>query len=242
MPFRSNKVIMFLILSTAVFTIASFAIMLVLSNRPDPEETTNTESSVAEATPMPLILEKLVGGTSVKLQIVPEEIVQLVSESSIVVAPSPVEAFESLPSGEVATTQGEIPTPTSEVFVPPTPTPIPIVVPTLPPATAVNPIITVPYVVQAGDTLSSIARNHSSTVSLMAAYGIDSGDMNAGTTINLPIANPAYCPGQRTYIIKEGDTVYTIAIRLNVSKETLRQINNLNENYDIQFNQVLCFP
>lgn len=241
MPFRSNKVIMFLILSTAVFAIASFAIMLVLSNRPKPEENSGSTGVVAEATTMPLVLERLVGGTTVKLQVVQEELVLLVSESAGVVAPPVVEPLDPTLGGEVPAVQVQVPTPTLEV-VAPLPTEVPVIVPTLPPATAVNPIITIPYVVQVGDTLASIAYNQGSTVSLMASYGIDSEDMNAGTTINLPIANPAYCPGRRTYIVKEGDTVYSIGVRMNVTKETIRQVNNLNEAYAIQFNQVLCIP
>lgn len=241
MPFRSNKVIMFLILSTAVFAIASFAIMLVLSNRPKPEENSGTEGVTAEATAMPVILEKLVGGTTVKLQVVPEEMMLLVSESTGGAVPPVVEPLAPTSGEEVPAVQAQAPTPTLEVIAP-LPTEVPVVVPTLPPPTAVNPIITVAYVVQGGDTLASIAYNQGSTVSLMASYGIDSEDMNAGTTINLPIANPAYCPGRRTYIVKEGDTVYSIGVRMNVTKETIRQVNNLNESYAIQFNQVLCIP
>lgn len=111
--------------------------------------------------------------------------------------------------------------------------------------TSVQPIITVDYTVQANDTLYSVARGNAATVSLMAAYGIDSADIFPGTILKVPRANPAYCPskGYRlAYIVREGDTAFSVARVNNVTLATLQQANSLDANYTIYTNQILCLP
>ncbi len=131
---------------------------------------------------------------------------------------------------------------------------VPTVIPTVGPqaalptavaVTSVQPIITVDYTVQADDTLYSVARGNAATVSLMAAYGIDSADIIPGAILKVPRANPAYCPskGYRlAYIVREGDTAFSVARVNNVTLATLQQANGLDANYTIYANQVLCLP
>lgn len=48
-------------------------------------------------------------------------------------------------------------------------------------------------------------------------------------------------PSANTYVVKSGDTLYSIAKKFNVSVETLKEINNLNSNL-IKINQELVIP
>ena len=77
----------------------------------------------------------------------------------------------------------------------------------------------------------------------MAENGIDHRDMVAGTVLQLPIVNPAYCSGYRDYhLVVEGDNVFRIAERYATSKETIQQANGLPADYMIKTNDVLCIP
>ena len=107
-------------------------------------------------------------------------------------------------------------TPIPVTPVPPTPVPPTPVPPTPVPPTAVprpNQVIFVNYQVAQGDTLYSISSKHNTTIALMARYGIDATDIVPGTVISLPVANPAYCPGNFPYVVEDGDTLSTIAIK-----------------------------
>jgi LysM repeat protein len=108
-------------------------------------------------------------------------------------------------------------------------------------------VIYVPYTVQQGDTLFGIAQYHidrgqPTSVALMAKHGIGSGKLVAGKTLNIPVANPAYCPGLHTYVVLEGDNAFRIAMKYNVNVEWLRQNNNLDSNYTVYVTDILCVP
>jgi LysM repeat protein len=134
------------------------------------------------------------------------------------------------------TEQGEV---VQQEPPPPTETPAP----TATAVPAAEPVIFEPYTVQPNDTLFSIdSRREDTTIPLMARFGIDAADLVPGEIIDLPIANPAFCPGQRTYVVKEGDTAFRIAQNAGIAVETLRDINNFDENYTIQIAQVICLP
>lgn len=105
-----------------------------------------------------------------------------------------------------------------------------------------EPIIFVSYRVQTGDTLFSIARVHNTTIELMAVYGIGGDDMVAGTDLTLPIANPAYCPGMQAYVVRENDTVFSIAQALGSTPESIIGANSLGPGAIIYTTNVLCIP
>ena len=105
-----------------------------------------------------------------------------------------------------------------------------------------DPITTIQYIVQPGDTLYSLAQTQNSSIELMAINGIDSGDIVPGSTLALPIANPAYCPGMRTYIVRENDTVFSLARTFGTTTDDIIRINNLDVNATIYTTGVLCFP
>lgn len=106
----------------------------------------------------------------------------------------------------------------------------------------VDPIIYQSYTVQNNDTLYNITRQLNTSVTLMAVKGIDQDDLVVGTAIQVPVGNPAYCPGMRPYAIGEGDTIFSIATRRNTTVETLRSINNLDANYTIYSGTIMCVP
>ena len=76
----------------------------------------------------------------------------------------------------------------------------------------------------------------------MAEYGIDARDLVTGTTIQLPVANPAYCINSSPYIVRPNDNVFRLARRFNTDRETLARINNLGADYRIDIANVLCIP
>jgi LysM repeat protein len=111
-----------------------------------------------------------------------------------------------------------------------------------PPALAPDPVIYANFTVQRGDTLYSIARYHDTTIELMALHGISGDDMFAGNVLNLPVANPAYCPGMQAYVVRENDTLYSIARATGTTPEDLAAANNIGMGTIIYTTNVLCTP
>lgn len=120
-----------------------------------------------------------------------------------------------------------------------------------PTITAVSPrleiekIIFTSYTVQNGDTLYSVAAHFdwASTISLMAKYNIAADNIVPENILSpFPIANPAYCPGHRPYVVEESETASTIARTVGTTIETLKEINNLDDQYTVYVTDVLCVP
>lgn len=105
-----------------------------------------------------------------------------------------------------------------------------------------DPVIIRAYTVQPGDTLYTVAESQISGVALMAVYGIAADDLTPGNVIQLPVANPAYCPGYRPYVVRESDTVYNISHRFGTTPDVIRDLNRLGADYRIDLAQVLCIP
>lgn len=125
--------------------------------------------------------------------------------------------------------------------VPPTSTPV--LQTFTQPATSTDPIIFIGYTVQGSDTLYSISSSRMDTsIALMARFNISAEDIVAGNVIQLPIGNPAYCPGSRPYAVGEGDTAYSIARRFGTNHDTLKAMNNLDANYTIRIAEIICVP
>ena len=99
------------------------------------------------------------------------------------------------------------------------------------------------YIVQQGDTLASIAEKNNTSAAVLELYGITSEELIPGNELPLlPVANPAYCPGTRSYIVRSGDSAYSIALNFNTTAEAIQQLNNLDSDYTIYTGQVLCIP
>ena len=85
------------------------------------------------------------------------------------------------------------------------------------------------YIVKSGDTLYSIANKYNTTVSnLMNINNLKTNLLSIGQELKLkttPIQNT-----ETTYIVKSGDTLYSIAKRFNTSVNDIKNKNNLTTN------------
>ncbi|MBK6326791.1 MAG: LysM peptidoglycan-binding domain-containing protein [Chloroflexi bacterium] len=128
-----------------------------------------------------------------------------------------------------------LPTPTDTPLPPPTATP-------LPPTAVANQVIFVSHTVGGADTLFSLSNQYNTTIPLMARFGISSADLIPGNVIAIAVANPAFCPGRRPYVVGEGESAFGISQAAGITLEEFRQINNLDANYTIHFTDVVCLP
>lgn len=235
----NSRVATILILVTAIIAIAGFLLVsfLLQPDGPDPAAPQLREGWLTE--------ERLVNDVPVVVQYDPARVVFLPQVAEQPPAEQPTEPPVPTPTTESAPPVSEQPAPT-------TPQDGGAVVTPAPPVgqgqgSGAQKVIFVPYVVQQGDTLFSIAQYHNNrgqptSVALMARHGIGSDHLVVGKTLNIPVANPAYCPGRHTYVVLEGDNAFRIAMKYNVNVEWLRQNNNLDSNYTVYVTDILCVP
>ncbi|MGD2048348.1 MAG: LysM peptidoglycan-binding domain-containing protein [Chloroflexota bacterium] len=222
---RQNMRMVFVLMVSAVFcAIATFVALALIIERSD------TPPQSAE---VPIMIT--VAGTPVALYPDSNKTVLLVSEAATPVAPEsgdPAQATADAAATEMfGVTATAIIAPTVPPSpIPPTPTPVP------------PQVIFTPYVVQSGDSLYRITQIQNTSIDLMALYGIASVDLIAGNTLNLPIANPAYCPGMIPHIVRDQQTVFSIARIYGSTSHAIAAANNLDANYTIKTTQVLCIP
>lgn len=94
------------------------------------------------------------------------------------------------------------------------------------------------YIVQKGDTLYSIAAANNTTVDeLKRANNLTSNILSTGQLLKIP---SALLP-ESTYIVKKGDSLYSIANKYNTTIDELKRINNLTSNI-LSIGQVLKLP
>ena len=94
------------------------------------------------------------------------------------------------------------------------------------------------YIVQKGDTLYSIAAANNTTVDeLKKANNLTSNILSTGQLLKIP---SALLP-ESTYIVKKGDSLYSIANKYNTTVDELKRINNLTSNI-LSIGQVLKLP
>lgn len=183
-----------------------------------------------------------VGGQPITLRRDAAQTLVLVNNALPVPPPPQPEQVDPQPAPTDPTAVPTTPPETAEQQQP-APAPTQTAVPQPQPApAAVEKIIFIDYQVQQSDTLYSIAQRIDTSIALMADKGISHDSLVPGTIIRLPIGNPAYCPGRRPYAIGEGDTVFSIGRRFNISKEDLQTINNLDANFSIRIADILCVP
>ena len=110
------------------------------------------------------------------------------------------------------------------------------------------------YVVKKGDTIYSIARNNNINVdTLIRDNSLNNNNLTVGQTlkIRLPIEEEVEeCFGKDyieevvnnpIYVVKKGDSLYSIANKYNTSISTLQKLNNL-KNINLSIGQVLKLP
>ena len=109
------------------------------------------------------------------------------------------------------------------------------------PYTPPEDLITNTYVVQKGDTLYSIANKLGTTVSeLKKENNLTSNTLQIGEVLRVP-TKEIYEEEENIYIVKKGDTLYSIANKYNTTIDELKRINNLTSNI-LSIGQVLKLP
>ena len=94
------------------------------------------------------------------------------------------------------------------------------------------------YTVQKGDTLYSVAMANNTTVDeLKRINNLTSNILSTGQLLKIP---SALLP-ESTYIVKKGDSLYSIANKYNTTVDELKRINNLTSNI-LSIGQVLKLP
>jgi LysM repeat protein len=144
------------------------------------------------------------------------------------------------------------PTTTSTATVTLTPTEMP---PTETPLPTETPTLSVPswYIVEEGDTLSSIALkfNVGLIVLLNMNPGIDPNAIKVGDKIIIPAPNttldtatpiPEGWRGIIDYTIAPGETLIGIAIKFNSTVQKIMELNKITNQNDIQAGQVIKVP
>lgn len=109
------------------------------------------------------------------------------------------------------------------------------------PYKAPNDLITNTYVVQKGDSLYSIANKLGTTVSeLKKENNLTTNTLQIGEVLRIP-TKEIYEEEENIYIVKKGDSLYSIANKYNTTVEELKRINNLTSNI-LSIGQVLKLP
>ena len=109
------------------------------------------------------------------------------------------------------------------------------------PYKAPNGLITNTYVVQKGDTLYSIANKLGTTVSeLKKENNLTSNTLQIGEVLLIP-TKEIYEEEENIYIVKKGDTLYSIAMANNTTVDELKKANNLTSNI-LSTGQLLKIP
>lgn len=99
------------------------------------------------------------------------------------------------------------------------------------------------YTVKAGDTLYRIASQNNTTVDkLKELNNLTTNTLSIGQVLLLPQTEIIEIPSNpTTYIVKSGDTLYSIAKKYNTTVDNLKQLNNLTTN-TLSINQQLKIP
>ena len=109
----------------------------------------------------------------------------------------------------------------------------------------VNPILGSTYIVQRGDTLYSISKKYNVSVDdLKEVNNLNTNVLYIGQELLIPsgiIEDDDEVVEGDFYVVQKGDSLYSIARKLNINIQDLIELNNL-ENNTIQENQKLLIP
>ncbi|NLY88695.1 MAG: LysM peptidoglycan-binding domain-containing protein [Firmicutes bacterium] len=101
------------------------------------------------------------------------------------------------------------------------------------------------YTVRAGDTFFNLARRFGTTVDAiqMANPNVDPDRLQIGQTLCIPMAEEPPCPsGTTPYIIRAGDTFFSIARRAGITVDDLIRTNPNVDPDRLQIGQIICIP
>lgn len=160
----------------------------------------------------------------------PERVREPLPTLPVVAAVEPVTAEEAYPLPEGTPVAGQEAVATTPTAVGPTPTLEPTPTPTLTPVPTPTPYTGPLYVVAPGDTLSSIASMHGSTVqAFMEANALSNVTLRVGQELRLPpgVAPLAQPEVENTaiYVVRPGDTLAKIAAQHRMPVSQLLSLN-----------------
>lgn len=96
------------------------------------------------------------------------------------------------------------------------------------------------YTVKSGDTLYSIAKKYNTTVNAITTLNnLSSNSLSIGQTLKIPTSTQN--TAEPTYIVKSGDTLYSIARKYNTTVSELINRNNLKTS-NLKIGQELIIP
>lgn len=100
------------------------------------------------------------------------------------------------------------------------------------------------YTIKAGDTLYMLAITYNTTVQAILAInpGLDPNNLRVGQIICIPRSTiPPTCDGLY-YVVRPGDTLFSIANRYNVTVAQLIEANPGIDPNNLQVGQLICIP
>lgn len=98
------------------------------------------------------------------------------------------------------------------------------------------------YIVKSGDTLYSIASKYGISVNTLKNYNnLTTNVLNIGQKINIPVTSEQTPSSYLDYVVKKGDSLYSIASKYNTSVSDIMKINNLNTSL-LNIGMVLKIP
>ena len=103
------------------------------------------------------------------------------------------------------------------------------------------------YIVKSGDSLYSIARKYNTTVDeIKRLNNLSSNVLSIGQVLKIPSSSESSNTGSgtgisNTYVVKSGDSLYSIARKYNTTVDELKRLNNLSSNV-LSIGQVLKIP
>ena len=95
------------------------------------------------------------------------------------------------------------------------------------------------YIVKSGDSLYSVAKKYNTTVDeIKKLNNLTSNSLSIGQILNIPLSEVVLV---NEYIVKSGDSLYSIANKYNTTVNELKSLNNLSNN-TLSIGQVLKLP
>jgi len=100
------------------------------------------------------------------------------------------------------------------------------------------------YTVALGDTLGGIAEKFGVSPDAILALNpmADPDVLMVGQELKIPGEAPAEYGGTHTYVVRNGDTLFSIALRFGVSVAELQNLNNIADEDQIYVGQELKIP
>ncbi len=95
------------------------------------------------------------------------------------------------------------------------------------------------YQVKIGDTLETIANKHNTDIATLRQINGNLNNLMPGQNIVVPqTENEMY----ETYIVQNGDSMYSIAKKYGINVNDLLELNGINQNDYIYPNQMILIP